>query len=54
METLQTYINTKEISHLLINVEEIKMLPSIFSWELSDICMENSPWQICLIIFIII
>ena len=26
MDTLQIYINTKEISRLLINVQEIKML----------------------------
>ena len=31
MEILNTYKNTKEISRLLINLEEITRLPSIFS-----------------------
>ena len=34
METLKTYVNTKEISHLLKNLEEIPWLPSIFSGQL--------------------
>ena len=34
MKTLQTDINTKEISRFLINVQETNMLPSIFSWKI--------------------
>ena len=53
METLKTYVNTKEISGLLINLEEITRLTSIFfRVTLSDTCVKNSPWQICPITFI--
>ena len=52
METLQTYINTKEISRILINTRNQNAAFHFFRVTLSDICMKNSPWQICPIIFI--
>ena len=51
METLQTYVNTKEISCFLINVQEIKMLPSIF-FRVTIWHMHKKFTMICLIIFI--
>ena len=52
METLKTYINTKEISRLLINRRNQKAASHFFRVTLTDIYMKNSPWQICPIIFI--
>ena len=52
METLQTYINTKEIGRILINTRNQNAAFHFFRVTLSDICMKNSPWQICPIIFI--